>query len=70
MTTDAGSGEPAYGGLSGGGPPYPTSSCLRVVARSGASARVGLSIGFVRYFVIGIVAKDSAPDWMLDRGGA
>jgi uncharacterized membrane protein YeaQ/YmgE (transglycosylase-associated protein family) len=27
---------------------------------------IGLAIGFFGYFVVGVLAKDNAPDWMLD----
>ena len=33
------------------------------------SYSIGLAVGFFGYFVVGLVAKDKAPDWMLDRSG-
>lgn len=28
---------------------------------------IGLAAGFFGYFIVGLIAKDKAPDWMLDR---
>jgi hypothetical protein len=32
-----------------------------------AGYSIGLAAGFFGYFVVGLIAKDEAPDWLLDR---